>query len=111
MRRFHRRRVSRPQTHCTIRTCLHHTSKPHAFCEIMGPTKPYDPTWLRNFIAHSTSNEPTFRAAIFDRMLSTGEALWHAVAVVLDSPCCCSHCCNPNDERYGDRRPALGKAA
>ena len=103
-------RKSTLRPHCNIRTCMLHHAKPHACCEIMGPTKPYDPTWLRNFIAHGTGLDPAFRAALFDEMMRTGHCLWHAASVIRNTACSCSHCCNPTDVRYGDRRPALRAA-
>lgn len=101
-RKSFKRRVSgSPKTFCTIRTCMLHHSSPHAVCEVMGPTRPYDPTWLRNFIAQGTSNDKAFQAAIYAEMMSTGHCLWHAAAVVLGTRCSCALCSNPNDVRYG----------
>ncbi len=79
---------------------LHH-KEPHAVCEVMGPTKPYDAKWLRNFIAHSTSDDESFRSAIYAEIMRTGHCLWHAAAVVLKTRCSCALCTNPNDVRYG----------
>lgn len=69
---------------------------PHAICEIMGPVRPMTREFAAMIVANGAGGSVEFREALIDRMVRTGDCLWHAAARVLNKPCSCTGCVDPN---------------